>query len=564
MTRGAKEAKKAKKAAGGPNSESSTVTQTGAEKQSAAEQPAQTAAQAGAEKQAEKPAAAQAAAPTANAVRYIKEQAQRRLLMLRARRHFRSFVEWTTPNWKPSRIHTEICTAFDMVLRGETDRLMLLCPPQHGKSLIASKRAPAYFLGLNPTWEIICVSATSTLSEEFGGDVRDCVASPEYRELFPEVQLSQDTAAKWRWKTTQGGGYVALGVGSQLMGRGAELAIIDDPFANWDEAQSPAEQERVWRWYRGTFYNRVRPNAGAIIVIQHRMHVNDLAGRLLAEQEKGGDKWHVVKLAADLDNPPWPERYNRAALERIRANTDSRQWSALYMQEPIAPGGGEFKRDWLNFYDGPPERLGGRMNRYILVDPSSGRRKDKTNDRTSMWVVGCASDNNYYILDFICDRLNLTERAAALLDLHRKWKPYQVRYEHVGMQADIEHIRHVQAQQNYRFAITEVAARIEKDTRIRRLVPLFEQRRVWLPRTLHRTLSDGRTVDLINEFIEQEYLAFPGSRFDDSLDALARIAEPDLPLVWPREDADDDAPGNVTPLERYRAKRQNRSAWAAM
>jgi predicted phage terminase large subunit-like protein len=444
------------------------------------------------------------------------------------------------------------------VARGEVDRLLLLCPPQHGKSTVASRRVPAYMLGLHPHWEVICASATSPLAEEFGGAVRDCIASAEYRSLFPQVKLSQDTTAKGRWTTTEGGGYHAVGVGSALMGRGAEVGIIDDPFATWEDAQSASSQQRVIAWYQGTFYNRIRPG-GAIVVIQHRMHVGDLVGRLLDAEAKGGDRWHVVKLAADLDDPPWPERYDRAALDRIRMNTDARQWNALYMQEPITPGGGEFKRDWLEWYEDAPDKLRDGMNVYILVDPASGRRKDKDNDYTSMWVIGCAADRNYYVLDLVRDKLTLTERGRELMRLHRKWKPYQVRYEHVGMQGDIEYVRELQRQQNYRFSITEVGGSTEKDTRIRRLIPLFEHRRVWFPQSLSRTMHDGVSRNLVEQFVEEELLAFPGPKHDDALDALARIAEPDMPIVWPKG-ADEDEESR----DRYRRKPTQRSSWAAV
>ena len=495
---------------------------------------------------------------TSSAASWLIEQGEREKARIRSRSSLLEFTRWTTPRWEPSRIHREICDAFDLVARGEVDRLLLLCPPQHGKSTVASRRVPAYLLGLHPHWEVICASATSPLAEEFGGAVRDCIASPEYRSLFPHVKLSQDTTAKGRWTTTEGGGYHAVGVGSALMGRGAEIAIIDDPFATWEDAQSPSAQQRVWQWYTGTFYNRVRPG-GAIVVIQHRMHVTDLVGRLLEAEGKGGDRWHVVKLAADLDDPPWPERYDRAALERIRMNTDSRQWSALYMQEPVPAGGGEFKRDWVEWYGDDPETVGTGTNKYILVDPASGRRKDKDNDFTSMWVVGLGADGNYYVLDLVRDKLSLTERGAELMRLHRKWKPLEVRYEHVGMQADIEYIRTLQNQQNYRFSIVEVKAVIEKDTRIRRLIPLFERRKVWFPMTIHRTLHDGVTRNLVDVFVEDELLPFPGSRHDDALDALSRIVEPDLSLVWPRQ-VDDDRDKR----ERYVAKRKQAGAWAAL
>jgi predicted phage terminase large subunit-like protein len=240
-------------------------------------------------------------------------------------------------------------------------------------------------------------------------------------------------------------------------------------------------------------------------------------------------------------------------------NTDSRQWGALYMQEPVPAGGGEFKRDWLEWYSDDPDSISAGTNRYILVDPASGRRKDKDNDYTSMWVVGLGTDGNYYVLDLVRDKLSLTERGAELMRLHRKWKPIDTRYEHVGMQGDIEYIRTLQNQQNYRFSITEVKATIEKDTRIRRLIPLFERRKVWLPMSIHRTLHDGVTRNLIDVFIEEELLAFPGSRHDDALDALSRLVEPDLSLVWPRQVEDDREQ-----RERYKAKRKSAGAWAAL
>jgi predicted phage terminase large subunit-like protein len=457
-------------------------------------------------------------------------------------------------------MHETICNTFDRVVDGEIDRVLLLCPPQHGKSTIASRRMPAYILGRKPHWDVIGVSAASPLAEEFGGAVRNCISSPEYQRLFPRVRLSEDTNAKGRWQTREGGGYFATGIGGAVMGRGADLGVIDDPFANWEDAQSAAQQAKVWAFYRGTFYNRIRPG-GAIVVIQHRMHVNDLVGRLLdAMSEDGKDQWTVINIPADLDNPPWPQRYDRAALERIKANTDSRQWLSLYMQQPVAPGGGEFKRDWIEYYEADPEEVGEGTNKYLLVDPASGRRKDKGNDYTTMWVLGLGADKNYYVLDLVRDKLNLTERTAELFRLHAKWKPLQTRYEEYGMQADIEHIRYVQNLKNYRFAITPVGGAVVKEQRIRRMIPIFEQHRMWLPTSIHRTMHDGVTRNMIDQFVEEELLAFPGSRHDDGLDAMARIAEPDpeLSLVWPKEMKDANEK-----KDRYRPTHRSTSSWAS-
>src|SRR5512135_1210467 len=117
------------------------------------------------------------------------EALQELLRRRQARKSLIEFVRYTTPRWEPGPIHEAICTQLDRVVAGEIDRLLLLCPPQHGKSTITSKRLGAYILGRDPTVEIIGASATAELATEFGGAVRDCINSQEYRNVFPAVTL---------------------------------------------------------------------------------------------------------------------------------------------------------------------------------------------------------------------------------------------------------------------------------------------------------------------------------------------------------------------------------------
>jgi predicted phage terminase large subunit-like protein len=203
--------------------------------------------------------------------------------------------------------------------------------------------------------------------------------------------------------------------------------------------------------------------------------------------------------------------------------------------------GSEFKRNWIQYYSNLNPT---GMNTVILVDPASGRRKK--NDYTSMWALGLGTDGNRYVLDIVRDKLNLTERASTLFNLHRKWKPAEVRYEQYGMMADIEHIRSEMDLRSYRFAITEVGGSTRKEDRIRRLVPIFQKGRIWFPHQLMYTDKTGESRDLVHDFIETEYLSFPVGRHDDMMDGLARSEEPELSLPWPMEKSGFDnfqAPG---------------------
>ena len=224
-----------------------------------------------------------------------------------------------------------------------------------------------------------------------------------------------------------------------------------------------------------------------------------------------------------------PVFWSREMLSQKRKDMGTHVFHAQCLLNPKADALQGFHRDWLRFY----RDMRGKTNNYILVDAASSKKKGS--DYTAMWVVGLASDGNYYALDIVRDRLNLTERAERLFALHRRWKPLQVRYERYGLQGDVEHIKTEQEKQNYRFDIVEVGGQTRKEDRIGRLIPIFEQGRFYLPRTLHVTDYQKTAVDLVRSFVEEEFVAFPVGLHDDMMDALARIAEPDLRLMWPRE-----------------------------
>jgi hypothetical protein len=101
------------------------------------------------------------------------------------------------------------------------------------------------------------------------------------------------------------------------------------------------------------------------------------------------------------------------------------------------------------------------------------------------------------------------------------------------MMADIEHMQDRQDREHYRFHITELGGPMPKPDRIRRLIPWFEQGRVYLPRTMLKSNYEGREQDLVKLFVEQEYRAFPVAAHDDMLDALARMFDDEMAITWP-------------------------------
>lgn len=266
---------------------------------------------------------------------------------------------------------------------------------------------------------------------------------------------------------------------------------------------------------------------GASRYIGTRYHANDTYKTMM-------DRESVVKrVYAATDNGKMdgkPVFLSPEVLAKKRRDMGPYTFGTQMLQDPVADKAMGFKKEWLKFY----KTLGdtAKWNKYILVDPAS--KKKSGNDYTSMWVIALAPDNNYYVIDAIRDRLNLTERAKKLFELHRKYLPQGVGYEEYGLQADIEHMKFMMELENYRFNITPLGGSVSKEDRIKKLIPIFEQFRIYLPEKLNYVNYELKPLDLIKIFIESEYESFPVCTHDDMLDCLARILEPVLGAKFPK------------------------------
>jgi predicted phage terminase large subunit-like protein len=347
------------------------------------------------------------------------------LQRLEARDSMMDFVVETMPEYSVASHHRLIVDRLEAVERGDIRRLMLFMPPRHGKSELASKRFPAWFLGRNPARQIISASYNSELAGDFGRAVRNIIAEDTYQEIFPDVSLAQDSQSAARWHTNQGGSYIAAGVGSAITGRGAHLGIIDDPIKDRMEAGSELMRDRIWDWYTSVFYTRLMPGASVIIILT-RWHDDDLAGRLLNDMKVGGDQWDVLSLPAlagvddAMGRAPgdalWPAWYDHERLEQVRSVIGPRDWSSLYQQDPQAEEGSFFLRGWIQYYDKPPEGL-------RVYGASDYATKDGEGDYTVHGVCGIDGEDNLYILDWWRDRATSDVWVESFLDLVDEWSP---------------------------------------------------------------------------------------------------------------------------------------------
>jgi predicted phage terminase large subunit-like protein len=166
--------------------------------------------------------------------------------------------------WKPARHLQFLSDKLVLLKQRKLKRLMVSMPPRSGKSMLIDIYTPAWWLSDAPKDRIILAGYGEQFARSWGGKVRDLVI--EYGSDL-NLLLNKDHAAADDWELTAGGGMVCVGVGGALMGRGADLLIIDDPIKSSEEADSPTYRDKMWEWFQSTAITRLQPGGVVIAVM---------------------------------------------------------------------------------------------------------------------------------------------------------------------------------------------------------------------------------------------------------------------------------------------------------
>lgn len=249
-------------------------------------------------------------------------------------------------------------------------------------------------------------------------------------------------------------------------------------------------------------------------------------------EQQGG--WIVRKRPAE-DAHGNPTFLSAEKLAEKRRDQGPYVYSCQMLLSPVTKKDQRFRPEWLRYYRTLPTPL----SLYLICDPANEKKKKLTGgDFTVYWLWGLDAYDNLFMIDCIRDRLTLTERWKALKEMRRKHPGIQrIGYEQYGMAADIQHYEEMMLIEGVYFNILELGGnKLSKEDRVARIIPLFEQGRVHLPERLLFTDKEGKEVDLVQVFVDEEYLRFPFSQHDDMLDAASRIEDKALEANKPSED----------------------------
>lgn len=449
----------------------------------------------------------------------ILSELEKRDFRARCQDNFIDFVRSQYPDFISGEHHRRIAKLFEDIASGKKKRVIINLAPRHSKSLFASYLFPAWFLGKNPKKQVLQVSNTAELAEGFGRQVRNLLESESYRDVFPDVTLRADSKSAGRWNTSHNGTYYATGVNAALAGRGADLAIVDDPHTEAEALAAifnPGIYDKLFEWYTTGIRQRLQPG-GAIVIVMTRWSLRDLTAQVLetAAKDSKADQWEVFEFPAILPSgrPLWPEYWPIEELETVKASIPANKWQSQYMQNPTSDETAIIKRDmWQKWTEGRPPDCD-----YTLMSFDCAFEAKQTADYSAMTLWGVWNndedgEDHVILLDAWRGKLEFPELKAKALELYKEHEPDGVIIEKKATGAPL-----IYELRKMGIPVQEFTPSRGNDkiARLNAIADIFASGRVWAP--------DRRWAE---EVIE-EMVAFPYGKNDDYVDtasqAISRI-----------------------------------------
>lgn len=271
-------------------------------------------------------------------------------------------------------------------VKGEPDQFLINTPPEHAKSTTLTINWITYRICQDPNVRILLISRTQDMSKKFLHAIKERLSdNAAYAKLQAEFGPPGGFASGDTWSQTairvngsDSGEHAytvqAVGVGGQIYGTRADIAILDDCVDHTNFQQFEAQIT----WLQNQVGTRVADAGGLTIVIGTRIESVDLYSELLKDHYyvDGESPWTYLTQPAVLEYADKPEDWktlwpktNRApvsqkgrrvaqdagwphldqesgieywpmwhgtALQKKRRKMSARNWSMVYMQDQVS------------------------------------------------------------------------------------------------------------------------------------------------------------------------------------------------------------------------------------
>jgi predicted phage terminase large subunit-like protein len=324
------------------------------------------------------------------------------------RRSLSRFLPYAMPNMRWDWPHTKlIIDHLQALADGEIENLMISCPPQHGKTQVASIGFGAFLLNQRKETRVGIASYSETPSLRISRSIRRIMEGVG-------AEFTGDLKSVQEWELDDGSKVRATGVGGAFTSFPVDIGILDDPIKDRDQAESLNARDSLWEWFTDVWIAR---NMKHQVLIGTEWHQDGLHGRI--RNAPGSHRWTLLNLPAIaleddiLGRAPGealcPDRVTLEQLEE-RKLQNPYSFEAMYQGNPSPREGTLFKVGSLVYcnHDEVPINLP-KVRRWDLASSPEG---DYT---VGLLIEGPCRDGRFYVTDVVRGRWNVFERDQVIL-----------------------------------------------------------------------------------------------------------------------------------------------------
>ena len=343
--------------------------------------------------------------------------------------------------WKELPIHKKMFRQIKDIVDGKTIRLAMNLCPRSGKTTMAVWLV-VYALTLNPKSQIIYTSFNQDLLTQIAQQVAAIMSHPVYQALYGQgyaVEEEEADPIDDFWKdyliqttgkikfsnrkifTPQGGVVLFNSIGAAITGFGAGvkhakgfngILILDDPDKPTD-IRSEKIRQKTHTYFEETLLSRLNNSETPILVIQQRLHMDDMTGFLIERYS-----FDVFKAPLLDENGVCNlgSQYSEARIKELQVN--NYVFQSQYQQEPIMLGGGVLRHEWWKFY----REIDDTRYKRIFITADTACKTKEWNDYTAIGVWGVTIGNKLRLLDMVHGKFEINVLRDTLLAVWDKWK----------------------------------------------------------------------------------------------------------------------------------------------
>lgn len=390
------------------------------------------------------------------------------------------------------------------------DILGIHLPVQTGKSFTLTETLPSWYLGMNPTHNVIVASYNDEFAQKFGR--KNLEKIDKFGKVMFDIELSKKKKSNDTFEIEgTKGGMISRGILGGITGNPAKLVIIDDPVKNREEANSETTRNKIWSEWESSIRTRIAAG-GKIIVIMSRWHEDDLIGRLDSDPYF---KNLVIPMECESEDDPlgraigdsiapelgkdneWLKGFKAVCLQGEGIAT----WNSLYQGRPSSEKGNILKKEWWQYYDTLP-----RIDLTVMSVDCAFEGKS-TSDKVAIQVWG-KTGANVYLMDSINQRMGFNDTVKQIRAVKEKYP--QISMTLIEKKANGAAV--IDTLRNEIMGIIPIEPRGSKIARVEAITPYVESGNVYLP----------KYASFTEEFVDQ-CSSFPRGKNDDVVDAMSQM-----------------------------------------